>query len=171
MTGNDLLDADVAQPDRRPQISLCLQKLCAYAVITVLEGHPNKESMAPTLALKREGSEVYTTEVDLRDHEDMESVRAAAHDRMAQEPGIEAYVLMVDSTDMTPGFPEERPVDNEGEPYPAGTPTVAMYLGERGEEHGYLVIQPYRRRRIRGGATPVGAPLILAGPDSLLDVI
>lgn len=169
MADNDILDVKVAQPEQRPRIGSRLQKLCAYAVITVLEGHPNKESMAPTLALKREGSEVYTTEVDLRDHDDMVEVLAAARDRMTQEPSIEAYVLMVDSADLIPGFPGERPVDTEDRPYPEGTPAVAMYLGERGGEQGYLVIQPYRRRRIRGGATPIGAPLIVEGPASLLD--
>jgi len=169
MAENDFLDVSIAQPADRPQIPERLQKLCSFAIITVLDGHPNRESMAPTLALSRTDRETFTTEVDLREYDDIAGVLQAARERMATEPAIDAYVLLVDSADETPGFPEERPVGEDGSPYPAGTPAMAMYLGSRESPRGYLVVQPYRRRRIRGGATPMGAPLITDGPESLLE--
>lgn len=170
MPENDFLDAEVAQPAEHPKVPEVLGKLCSYAVITVLDAHPNKTSMAPSLVVKNEDSDAYLLQVDLGELDSLEAVMDGARQQLARQPKVEAYALLVDSTDLLPGFPERRPLDESGNPYPEGTPTMAMYLGTRDVPEGFLVMQPYRRRRIRGGATPMGAPLIAHGPDSLLNM-
>lgn len=165
---NDFLDVDVAQPHDRPQTSELLQKLVAWAVITALDVHPTRESMAPLLVYKRVGKDDYESEIDENVHTSMEAVFDGARKRLAKLDDVEGYVLIVDSVDRFEGFPAQRPKDLSGRDYSEDQPTIAAYLGEMGEKAGVLAIQPYRIRRLRGGATPLGAPLIIGGPDSLL---
>lgn len=165
---HDFLDVDVAQPDTRPEVSEALQKLCAFAAVSILEMHPAKESMAPTLALKRKGRDTYDLETDPCEYTSIEEVLAAAKERLSADEDIEAYALFIDSADQLSGFPLERPFDQAGNSYPEAQPTACLFLGERGNPCGVRVVQPYKARFIRGGATPLGAPLVTSGPSLLL---
>lgn len=45
---NDVLDTE------KPEVSELLQKLCSWAVVSMLNFHPRKEGMPPTLVFKTE---------------------------------------------------------------------------------------------------------------------
>lgn len=109
MPENDFLDAEVAQPAEHPKVPEVLGKLCSYAVITVLDAHPNKTSMAPSLVVKNEDSDAYLLQVDLGELDSLEAVMDGARQQLARQPKVEAYALLVDSTDLLPGFPNAAP--------------------------------------------------------------
>lgn len=155
--------------DEKPYVSERLQKLCSWAVITMLDMHPRKGGTTPTLVYKRAGEGSYRVEVDTGSHGSLAAVLQNARLFLENDEGIEAYAVMIDSEgEEVLGLPESRPSDDEGTPYPSGQSTLFVYLGERDTCEGVLVIQCYAKRPIRGGATPSGAPLIMRGPDSLL---
>ena len=157
--------------NEKPKVSEQLQKLCSWAVITILDMHPRKGGMSPTLVYKRAEEGSYRVEVDSGFRESLAAVLQSARLFLGSDERIEAYALMVDSEGEVSGLPELRPSDDEGKPYPSEQPTLFVYLGERGSDEGVLVVQCYTKRPIRGGAAPLGAPLIMHGPDSLLYLV
>ena len=165
---NDFLDAHVAQPEQRPEVSDRLAKLASFAMISVLDFLPSAEGVHISLVLKREGHNSPQAESVFSEDTSVDEALAHAREHMEKDSTIEAYALVIDSQSKLAGFPDARPVDECGQEYPPDQPVAAMYAGERDEQQGILVVQPYRRRFFRGGATPVGAPLIVQGPDSLL---
>ncbi|NTU88502.1 MAG: hypothetical protein HGA54_01130 [Actinobacteria bacterium] len=154
--------------NEKPPVSEQLQKLCSWAVITLLDMHPRKGGMPPTLVYKRADEGSYRFEVDSGAHGSLDTVLENARLFLENNGEIEAYAILVDSTEDIFGLPESRPSDDGGNPYPSGQTTLFVYLGERETGEGILVIQCYSKRPIRGGAAPLGAPLIMHGPDSLL---
>ena len=51
----------------KPQVSELLQKLCSWAVITMLDFHPRRASMPTTLVYKVAGNSSYQVEADSAD--------------------------------------------------------------------------------------------------------
>jgi hypothetical protein len=155
----------------KPEVSEMLQKLCSWAVISMLNFHPRKEGMPPTLVYKTEENSSYQVQNDPREHGTMEDIMSAAHDqlaRIAEEETLQAYALIVDSLEDVSDIPTRRSIDGKGEVFPEDQPTIFVYLGEKATEQGVFVVQAYRGRIVRGGAIPLDAPLILEGPTSLI---
>lgn len=154
----------------KPEVSELLQKLCSWAVITMLDFHPRKESMPTTLVYKvaEEGS--YQVKADPADAGTLDELLEATRSRLALVGGdrtVEGYALIVDSLAEVSGVPGDHHLAGGGE-LPADRPTISVFLGDREHEQGVLVVQAYKERLIRGGAQPLGAPLIIEGPASLL---
>jgi hypothetical protein len=162
------IDAE-EQQNARPEVSDQIAQLAAYAMVMVLDCLPSDEGVHVSLLTKRgEGNDI-RTEAVFGDSTSIDEVLNSAREYMSSDPTITAYAIIVDSQSNLEGFPTERPLDAKGRPSPDDKPVVAMYTGERGTEDALVVIQAYRRRRFRGGATPVGGPLMLLGSHTLLD--
>jgi hypothetical protein len=156
---------------KKPDVSDQLAKLCSWAVISMLNFHPRKEAMPPVLVYKTEENSSYQVQADLGIHDTLDELLSAAGvelERVGAEETVCAYALLVDSVEDVEGLPALRSFDDAGNPYPPEMPTLFVYMGERETQGGVLVVQAFKARVIRGGATPVDAPLILSGPDSLL---
>lgn len=165
---NDFLDVGEAQVADGWTLTGRLRRLVAYSVINVLEVYPGKEPQAPVLVIYDERVDDYRMAADLRDHTTVEGVLEGARVQLEGEPDVGAYALVLDSREGLAGFPEERPLDDAGRECLDEQPVIAVYLGEKGDLDGSLVIQPYVRRLFKGGATPLGAPLLVPGPASLI---
>lgn len=154
----------------KPQVSELLQKLCSWAVITMLDFHPRRASMPITLVYKVAGNSSYQVEADSADAGTLEELLEMTRSqlvRIGEDAAVEGYALIVDSLAGVTGLPDKRPSAESGEAS-SGRPTIFVFLGDRGHEQGVLVVQEYKERIIRGGAQPFGAPLIIEGPASLL---
>lgn len=160
------------EDNSRPQVSERLAKLCSWAVITMLESHPRKGGMAPTLVYKSvEDGGVYQTQMSMRAYESLDHIfdeaRTALRE-LAEAKTVEAYALIVDYVEDIPDVPAVRAFDDVGNERPPEQPTIFVYLGERDRREGVMLAQSYRSRLMRGGAVPQGSPRIMPGPDSLL---
>lgn len=89
-------------------------------------------------------------------------------ERIGEAETVQGYALIIDSFEDVAGLPTMRSVNESGEAFPDDQPTIFVYLGERGNKQGVFVVQAYKGRPIRGGATPMDAPLIRRGPVSML---
>lgn len=155
----------------KPEVSELLQKLCSWAVVSMLNFHPRKEGMPPTLVFKTEENSSYQVQADPHGHATLDEIFRTAREqleRIGETETVQGYALIVDSFEDVEGLPTICPVDENGETYPDDQPTIFVYLGERDNEQGVFVVQAYKGRPIRGGATPVDAPLIRCGPASML---
>ncbi|MGN0034188.1 MAG: hypothetical protein ACI364_00455 [Coriobacteriales bacterium] len=155
----------------KPVVSDQLAKLCSWSVVSMLNFHPRREAMPPTLVYAIEERSSYQVKADLGGHQTLSEIFADARRQLAMVAETEtprAYALIVDSAEEVVGLPPLRSFDAAGTCFPESQPTIFVFLGEREQEAGVFVVQAVKQRVIRGGATTMGAPLILPGPDSLL---
>ncbi len=164
----------IAQPLPKPQVGELLQKMCAWAVVNVLNMHPARTGMPPTVVYKFANEEGYRAEASSGYYESLDDIFASTRTALIEQRDnekqgeVEGYVLLIDLAEDLPELPNMRPPDDGGDPYLPAQPVVFMYMGEAHKDEGFLVIQPYRKRMLRAGAVTVGAPLILPDPPSLL---